>query len=149
ESDGMTLQPAGLSIIGKDAMPTLDASGQFALTEGVDLQLDGKLAGWPSAWPALPPPLGQSNSPLPFKLSYAGATDLSAIAALRLQRDASLFDGRFRLPEVMDWIDAAAVGSPLPPISGTFTSPRMEVSGAVLEGVELQFDEPSIEVPVE
>jgi len=149
ESGGMTLQPAGLAIIGKDAMPTLDASGQFAMTQGMGLQLDGKLATWPSAWPALPPPLGQSNSPLPFNLSYAGATDLSAIASLRLQRDASIFDGRFRLPEMMDWIDAPAAGSPLPPITGTFSTPRMEVSGAVLEGVELQLDDPAIAAPIE
>ncbi len=143
----ISLQPAGLSILGKDMIPTLDASGDFALAEDLRLHLDGTLASWPAAWPALPPPLGQSSSPLPFTLGYAGAADFSAIAALRVQRDASVFDGRFRLPEMMGWMDAAAEGSPLPPVSGTITSPRMEVSGAVLEGVELQLDDPAIPAP--
>ena len=145
----ISLQPAGLSILGKDMIPTLQGSGDFVLAEDLRLHLDGSLASWPAAWPALPPPLGQSSSPLPFTLSYAGATDMSAVAALRLQRDASVFDGRFRLPEVMGWIDAAADGSPLPPVSGTIRSPRMEVSGAVLEGVELQLDDSAIPAPGE
>ena len=149
EGNHISLQPAGLSILGKDMIPTLQGSGDFTLAEDLRLHLDGSLASWPAAWPALPPPLGQSNSPLPFTLSYAGAADFSAVAALRLQRDASVFDGRFRLPEVMDWIDAAADGSPLPPVSGTIKSPRMEASGAVLEGVELQLDDPAIRAPGE
>ena len=140
----ISLQPAGLSILGKDMIPTLQGSGGLVLAEDLRLQLDGSLASWPASWPALPPPLGQSPAPLPFTLGYEGAADMSAIAALRLQRDASVFDGRFRLPEVMGWIDAAAEGSPLPPVSGTIKSPRMEVSGAVLEGVELQLDDPAI-----
>ena len=87
-------------------------------------ELDGSLAGWPSTWPALPPPLGQSTSPLPFTLVYDGASDLSDIAALSLRRDQTAFDGRFRLFEVLDWSAASAKGSPLPPLSGTLTTPQ-------------------------
>jgi hypothetical protein len=116
----------------------------LSLADGLRIDLDGNLAGWPSAWPALPPPLGQSNSPLPFALHYDGANDLSGIAALRLQRDRTEFDGRFRLFEVMDWSAAGTKGSPLPPLSGTLTTPKLEVSGAVLEGVELQLEDPAI-----
>jgi hypothetical protein len=144
DSKAISLQPAGLSLRGKDAMPTLDSSGGFALADELRLQLQGDLAGWPSAWPALPPPLGQSVSPLPFALEYSGASDLSGIAALRLRRDQTAFDGRFRLFEVMDWSAAGANGSPLPPLSGTLKTPRLEVSGAVLEGVELQLEDPAI-----
>ena len=140
----ITLQPVGVSLRGQDVMPTLDAAGGLSLADGVRIDLDGNLAGWPSAWPALPPPLGQSKSPLLFALDYDGASDLSGIAALRLQRDQTVFDGRFRLFEVMDWSAAGAKGSPLPPLSGTLTTPRLEVSGAVLEGVELQLEDPAI-----
>ena len=141
---GIALQPAGVSLRGGEAMPTLDASGGFSFADDLRLQLEGSLAGWPSAWPALPPPLGQSASPLPFALSYTGASDLSDIAALSLRRDQTAFEGRFRLFEAMDWSAAGAKGSPLPPLSGTLTSPRLEVSGAVLEGVELQMEDPGI-----
>ena len=140
----ITLQPAGVSLRGKDAMPTLDAGGGFSLADTLRFDLDGSLADWPSAWPALPPPLGQSNSPLPFALDYSGDSDLSGIAALQLRRDQTLFDGRFRLFEVMEWSEAVATGSPLPPLSGRLTSSRLEVSGAVLEGVELQLEDPGI-----
>lgn len=144
DSKAISLQPAGLSLRGKDVMPTLDSSGGFTLADELRLQLQGNLADWPSAWPALPPPLGQSVSPLPFALEYGGASDLSGIAALRLQRDQTVFDGRFRLFEVMDWNAAGSKGSPLPPLSGTLRTPRLEVSGAVLEGVELQLEDPTI-----
>ena len=144
DSKAISLQPVGLSLRGKDVMPTLDSSGGVTLDDELHLQLQGKLADWPSAWPALPPPLGQSVSPLPFALEYGGASDLSGIAALRLQRDQTVFDGRFRLFELMDWSAAASSGSPLPPLSGTLKTPRLEISGAVLEGVELQLQDPSI-----
>ena len=125
-------------------MPTLDSSGGFTLARELHLQLQGALADWPSAWPALPPPLGQSVSPLPFALEYRGASDLSGISALHLQRDQTVFDGRFRLFELVDWSTAASSGSPLPPLSGSLKAPRLEVSGAVLEGVELQMEDPEI-----
>lgn len=143
----ITLQPAAVSLRGKDAMPTLDAAGGFSLDDNLRIDLDGNLAGWPSAWPALPPPLGQSDSPLPFALDYSGASDLSGIAALQLRRDQTVFDGRFHLFEVMEWSEAGATGSPLPPLTGTLKAPRLEVSGAVLEGIELQMEDPGIPTP--
>lgn len=147
DGKGIELQPAGLSLIGEDAMPTLAATGGFSLADRMRIGLDGRLAGWPSAWPALPPPLGRSTSPLPFALAYEGASDLSAAASLELQRDGTIFEGRFRLLEVMDWIDASARGSPLPPVAGTLKTPKLEVSGAVLEGVELLLEDPAIPAP--
>ena len=125
-------------------MPTLDAEGGIALGDSLQVQLEGQLAGWPEAWPALPPPLGQSESPLPFALAYAGASDLSHVATLQLQRDDTRFDGRFRLFDVADWMGAAAQGSPLPPIAGTLATPRIEIFGAVLEGVELRMEDDSL-----
>lgn len=140
----IALQPAGVALRGGDVMPTLDASGGFSFADELRLQLDGSLTAWPSAWPALPPPLGRSASPLPFALVYNGAGDLSDIAALSLRRDQTAFAGRFRLFEVIDWSASGAKGSPLPPLSGTLTTPKLEVSGAALEGVELQLEDPAI-----
>lgn len=144
---GLSLHPAGLALRGQQAMPTLDAAGGFSLGDDMRIDLHGFLAGWPSAWPALPPPLGHSTSPLPFALAYDGPGNLSGLATLTLQRDDTVFDGRFRLFEVMAWMDAGAQGSPLPPIAGALKSPKLEISGAILEGVEVQLEDPSLPAP--
>lgn len=142
--NGMTLQPAALALRGQDAIPTLDARGGFSLDDSMHLQLDGTLAGWPEAWPALPAPLGQSSAPLSFTLGYQAASDLSDIAGLQLQREQTYFAGRFRLPDVMQWLDAGATGSPIPPMTGTLRTPALEISGARLEGVEMEVDDDDI-----
>lgn len=145
-ADGVQLRSGAFALRGRDAMPSLDASGDLAVGDGLTLDWRGQLARWPAPWPALPPPLGRSTSALPFALAYRGTADLADIAHLRLQRDTTRFDARFRLFEVMDWLDAlqAGTGSPLPPLSGRLTAPRVEVSGATLEGVELRMDDPTL-----
>lgn len=140
-----TLAPAGIALRRRgdgesDPVPTLDAHGTLALGRALILQLDGALAQWPPAWPALPPPIGQSRSPLPFALRYDGASGFSDAIALRLERDATRFDGRFRLPQVLEWIEHKQ-GTPLPPLTGTLTTPQLEISGAQLEGVQVEFDD--------
>lgn len=137
----LTLAPLGLSVRGRDAVPTLDARGRLGLAGALALDLDGRLAAWPQAWPALPPPIGQSASPLPFVLAYRGPTDLSGDTRLQLRRDATRFDARFRLPRVLAWVDALATGTPLPPLDGTLSTPRLEIAGATLEGVDVTFDD--------
>jgi len=139
-----TLAPVGVALRGDGVVPAFDASGAFALGRALALRLDGRLPQWPQAWPTLPPPIGASQSPLPFVLDYAGAVDFSGVTRLRLQRDAAHFDARMRLPDVMAWIDADATGTPLPPLSGTANAPRLEISGAQLEGVEIVIDEPGV-----
>ena len=76
---------------------------------------------------------------LPFRLDYAGDFSLTDPVALRVSRDATRFDGRFRIAQMLEWVDAAAAGNPLPPLAGTLSTPRIEISGAVLEGVEVEF----------
>lgn len=144
ESGMVSLQPAALALRGAGAIPTLDAVGGFSLADELQLELEGRLREWPADWPALPPPLGRSQAPLPFALDYAGKTDLSAIATLHLERDDTRFDGRFRLLEVLAWADAFDQSVPLPPLSGRLTTPRVEVSGAVLRGVEVDIEDPTI-----
>ena len=142
-----TLAPVGVALRGKDAMPNLDARGALALGRRLVVQLDGRLPAWPDAWPALPAPIGQSTSTLPFVLEYIGKPDFSAAASLHLQRDDTRFDARFRLFDVVAWIDAPATGSPLPPLSGHLVTPRLDISSAQLEGVEVIFDDDAIAKP--
>jgi len=140
------LAPAGVTLRGRgegsdDPIPMLDARGSLAFGQRLRLQLDGAIQQWPDAWPALPPPLGQSRSKLPFALRYDGQADFADVATLQLRRDDTRFDGRFRLPQVLDWLDQAATASPLPPLTGTLTMPKLEISGATLEGVEIEFSD--------
>jgi hypothetical protein len=136
--------PLALALRGQDAIPTLDAHGQLQLGHALSVDLQGQLAQWPQAWPALPPPLGQSQAALPLVLGYDGKPDLSGVARLQLQRDDSRVTARFRLSELLAWTQQGAHGSPLPPLSGQLHAPRLEVSGAVLEGVQVQMDDPTL-----
>lgn len=142
-----TLTPVGVALRARGAdtpIPQLDAHGSLALGRRLALHLEGSIAQWPSAWPALPPPIGQSNSALPFALHYLGTPDLADMVTLGLQRDATRFHGRFRLQAVLDWVATSGKGSPLPPLAGTLTAPTLEISGATLEGVEIELDDPAI-----
>lgn len=146
------LDPATLVLRGhgppsKTLVPQAQARGAAALGRRLVLRLEGRIAAWPQAWPSLPPPLSASTAPLPFALDYAGRSDLSGIAGLRVEREASHFDARFRLPEVLAWLDAGATGSPLPPLQGRLHTPRVDIAGTQLEGVEIDFDDPAIAAP--
>ncbi len=155
----LTLVPAGLALRGDEAIrtttnaatqlvPVLDARAAIALRAEsparVDLGLDGRIARWPDGWPALPAPLSASASALPVTLRYAGALDGSEPLSLQLRRDGTRFDARLRVADVVAWATRADAASPLPPISGTLASPRLDVSGVQLEGVEIEFDEPTL-----
>lgn len=138
------LAPVGVALRGDAPVPNFDAHGALALGRRLVIELDGALPQWPASWPALPVPVSNSTSPLPFALRYTGRSDLSDVAGLRLQRDATGFDGRFRLYDVLAWIDQAG-GSPLPPLDGRLHSPELEMSGAVLEGVDIVIDDDDIQ----
>lgn len=138
------LAPARLSLRGhgdpaSDPIPAVDALGELALGKRLELRLEGDIATWPAGWPALPDPLGASASPMSFELEYGGALDLGDIAALQLQRDDTRFEGNFRLYEVLAWIDAGGA-NPLPPIEGSLRTPRLDIAGAQLHGVEISID---------
>ncbi len=145
-----TFAPATLVLRGrgadpmKDLIPTLEAHGRLALGHRLILGLDGKFDRWPEAWPALPPPVSQSTSPLAFMLGYAGKPNLSQVATLQLRRDGTRFNGRFHLPDVTEWVNDSNMQSPLPPLDGKLVAPELEISGARLQGVEVTFDDPSV-----
>lgn len=143
----LALAPAGIALRGDGAIANLDARGALAYGKRLLLQLDGRLAGWPAAWPALPPPLGASHSPLPFALHYLGDADLSGIATLQLQRDGARFDARLRIPDISAWAAADSAGAPLPPLQGRLRASRLDISGALLEGVEVRIDDPALPPP--
>lgn len=133
--------PVTLVLDGDSMIPDARARGSVSVGRGLRLHLDGVLAGWPDGWPALPPPLSASNSPLPFVLDYKGALALSDPASLSLRRDTTALDARFRLPDVLAWLDAGSQGSPLPPLAGTLSTPRVELDDTTMEGVEIELSE--------
>ena len=138
--------PVQVVLDGDGAIPDAGARGSVSIGRQLRLHLDGAIAGWPDAWPALPPPLADSRTPLDFALDYRGALAFDDLAALAVRRDATRFDARFRLPAVLEWTAGAKDGSPLPPLDGTLSTPRLEIAGAQLEGVEIGIDDPAIPV---
>jgi hypothetical protein len=135
------LDPAALILHGHGVMPDAKAKGALAFGHRLVLRLQGVIAAWPDVWPALPPPLSESTSSMPFSLDYVGHVDFSDAASLTLHRDATTFDARFKLPMILGWIDSGISGSPLPPLTGHLQTPRMEIAGATLEGVEVEFED--------
>jgi hypothetical protein len=129
---------------GGGSVPDLRGRGSLSLGRQLKLHLGGEIASWPEAWPALPAPLSESRSPLPFALDYAGRMDLADIASLSLRRDDARFDGRFRVADVTSWANAKARGSLLPPLSGRLHAARIDIAGATLEGVEAELDDPGL-----
>ena len=137
-ADGvLALEPAAVVLREQDLVPSWRGRGRLALGQALGVALSGRIERWPDAWPALPPPLAGSDAPLPFDLGYEGPTNLSAPATLRLQYDQARFEGRFRATDITGWISDAGAGSPVPPLDGRVTAPRLEVGGAQLHGVEV------------
>lgn len=141
----LELAPVGIATRATGLVPTLAAGGRIALDDALQLTLDGHIARWPAAWPALPAPLAGSDAPMPFALRYAGPAGFDAPLALRIEHAGARFDGRARLPAVLQWLDAIDTGSPVPPLQGRLTAPRLELSGALLEDVRIDFDDGSNE----
>ena len=142
------LGPVAVVLHGGGVIPDANARGVAAFGRRLVLRINGDIARWPDAWPALPPPLPESTSPMPFKLDYVGKVDFSDVASLVLRRDDTTFDARFNLPLVQDWVESGMTGSPLPPLQGHLHTPRMEIAGATLEGVEVEFeDDPAAPAP--
>lgn len=135
-----TLGPAGFVLRGDDPVPRLDAGGRVRFAEGaLGIAVRGSIARWPAAWPALPP-LSASPAPLAFALDYDGVPALSDAARLQLDWDGASADVAFQLPAVLAWAETAATGTPLPPLTGRARVPTLDIEGARLEGVEIEFE---------
>lgn len=141
----LAIAPMGLALRRGGVIPDLDASGDLRWGPQLGLLLDGSLARWPRAWPALPAPIGRPERRLPFSLAYDGPLDLSGPARLQLRDRATRFDARFRLPAMLEWLEADRRGSPLPPLSGRMATARLEIPGATLHGVEIEIDDADVD----
>ncbi|MGH8030785.1 MAG: hypothetical protein ACREO8_00075 [Luteimonas sp.] len=139
----LRLTPASIALRGGGPVPDIDARGAVSYGNTLDVDIDGRLARWPDAWPALPAPLAVSPSPLSFSLNYAGKADFSDPLGLQLRRDATRFDARLHIDAVTAWTRRIDAGTPLPPLTGQLSSPRIDISGMQLEGVEIDFDDAS------
>ena len=84
---------------------------------------------------------------MPFALDYRGGIDFADLAELELRRDEARFAARFHLPDVLAWLKARDTGSPLPPLDGTLSAPRIDIAGARLHGVEIEVEEPGVAEP--
>lgn len=145
EGTTWSLAPLGFVLQGTQILPSLQSRGAIALDRRLVVRLDGQLQDWPEAWPALPPPLSSSATPFGFGLRYADAVDGTGPIGLRLQRDDTRFNGRFRLADINDWINQIERGTPLPPLQGRLETPAIEISGARLEGVVVEFEDGSLD----
>ncbi len=143
-NDGLHWPQLALALRANGVVPNLDATGELQASDRLELMLAGQIHAWPDAWPKLPAPLSDSRSPLPFSLGYTGAFDFSDVFALNVRRDATRFDARLHVRDVLAWRDALSTGSLLPPIDGHLSTPKLEIAGAQLEGVEVDFEEPSV-----
>ena len=139
--ESVQLEISALTLASESPVPTLDATGKATLGTVILVDLKGTIARWPEGWPTLPAPLSASTSPLAYTMAYQGPGNFSAPIALVVLRDETRFDARFVTKDVLAWIDAAAGSAPLPPLAGTLATPRLEISGATLEGVSIQIEE--------
>lgn len=131
-----------------DPIPRADTRGRLALADALDLQLEGEIARWPPAWPALPEPIGRPDGPVAVALDYRGPLAFSGILGLRAAHGATRFDGRFRVRDVTAWLDSD-LATLLPPLDGTASTPVLEIAGARLEGVEVSVDDPAVDAHLE
>ena len=143
-SAAVTAEPLNIAIRGQDNIPDFSAHGRFALAENLHLAFQGELPDWPLQWPALPAPLNTSHSPLPFDFNYHGAADFSAPLDLQIRRDKTHVDARLRIRQLLTWLGDDTRTSPLPPLQGKVVSPRLNLPGAVLEGVEIEIENPGL-----
>ncbi len=134
----LEIAPAALVLRGDGTVPDLRGRGGFSWQDGMALELEGHIAEWPPGWPRLPAPLADSTTALPFTLAYEGQADLSGPAGLRLEHGTARLDARFHLTAVLDWLEHQPDGTPLPPLQGRLSVPRLELPGATLHGVELE-----------
>ena len=131
--------PVTLVLQGDATVPTLRARGQLAVGQQLRLRLQGTMAQWPKAWPALPAPLSSQQAAYTFRLGYTGASDLSAPLDLTLEQHATHFSSTLRLPEVLTWLDAGNTAV-LPPLQGKLTTPQITLDGIQFEGVEVSLE---------
>jgi hypothetical protein len=145
---GFTVAMASLALDGDSPLPRLHGKAQLLVAEPMQLSFDGVLRDWPKDWPSLPAPVSDNATDLALQLSYQGASEFTDPIRLHLEKDATVVDANLKLQDVQDWI-AATDGTPLPPLVATAKTPRIDLDGIRLEGVEVELhpDEPPAKTP--
>lgn len=145
---GLSLDADSLKLEGASPLPNLSGKAQLKLAERMQFGLDAVLLKWPKDWPALPQPLAANSDNLPLRLSYLGKSDLSDPLSLNLTRDPTLLQASLRVPQIQQWL-ATPEGSPLPPLNATLSTPKLEMEGVELEGVQIEIrdDTPAASSP--
>lgn len=139
-SKGLQLAPAQVALRGKDIVPNLDATGHVQFGRDVDVALAGKLAQWPSAWPALPSPLNRYTGERTFALKYQGDARFQSPFELQLRQPDLEFNGKLRAQEVLQWTQTSDQGTPIPPIQGRVKAAKLDVGDIQLEGVVIDVE---------
>lgn len=173
-NDALAIIPFGIVVSGHDPLPALSrftgllrvgaspsgttpsgaaATGTAHAGKGVHWTLAGTLSDWPASWPALPRPLAASRAPIVVALgSDAGdgdaRSDHGTMVRFDLARDDTRLQGRVDPAELRAWWQAPRL-HPLPPINGRLSTPRLDLDGVQLDGVqvELHDDTPATSPP--
>ncbi|HAI60135.1 MAG TPA: hypothetical protein DCM32_09710 [Xanthomonadaceae bacterium] len=135
----LRLESVGLALSGSGPVPRATAGGRLQF-DPWQLALEGEIAAWPEAWPALPPALAAGTAPLAFSLSQSGHTALAAATSIRLRREGAEAEARLVPADLLAW-HADDAASPLPPVRGRATAPRVVIDGVILEGVSIELGE--------
>lgn len=138
-STDISLQVNKLQLDATSPLPTLKAHGGAALGAINTLVLDGELANWPEAWPPLPQPIAAASTPLTFQLKASGTGNEDLNISASLSREQTQLNVQLQLAQLQAWLTAEP-GSPLPPITGTLQSDRLEIEGNTLEGVRISIE---------
>ena len=137
DDSGWHAEPLALVLQSGPALPDLSARGALHWRDGTRVTLDGTLTRWPADWPALPEPVVSAEAPIVFELDYTGGSGLDAPLLLKASRpDGTTLDVTAVPSELSAWLDADTT-SPLPPLRGTFETPRLQVGGVTLEGLRV------------
>jgi hypothetical protein len=140
DDKAFSVDARALKFDGASPLPRLSGAGKFVLAENMKLDFDGLLLDWPKAWPALPEPLAANTKNLPIKVSYVGKSDLSDPLYLVVAREPTTLQAAVRTEQLREWV-AATGGSPLPPLTGTLSTPSMKFDGVELQGVEIEISD--------
>lgn len=138
-TSNLSLEVSALQLDAASPLPSVKAHGGAAFGTSSTLILDGELADWPEAWPPLPQPMATSHTPLTFQLKAGGTGRADLELTASLSRDQTVLNLQLQLAQLQAWLDAEP-GSPLPPITGTLQTDRLDIEGNTLEGVRISIE---------
>jgi hypothetical protein len=125
---------------GEAAAGAVSLEGEATVGTGLlQLRLVGLLQGdWPPSWPALPT-WGQSHvAGRALRIDYDGGIDFDGRLHLRDEAPSTFAIGG-NPRRLLDW-NSTSDASPLPPLTANVQLDRVEIDGAVIEGLNIQLE---------